>query len=101
MFAIHAVIRSSSLYYGTVLDVVHFATTSTADVTFGWFATARITNGIPSWAIASKMTLLPNMMLDTTGIRSNLSDVAAGPTYIVFRWLRTLWTGVDEVLMVL
>lgn len=89
------------MYYGTVLDVVHLAATSTADVTFGWFATASITNGMPSRAVASKMPLLPNMVSDTIGIRSNLSDVVAGPTNIVFRWIRTLGTAVDEVLMVL
>ena len=89
------------MYYGTVLDVVHLAATSTANVTFGRFATAIITNGMPSWAVASKMPLLPNMMSDTTGIRTILSDVVAVSTYIAFRWLRTLRTGVDEVLMVL
>lgn len=80
---------------------MQLAATSTADVTFTWFGTASITNGMPSWAVASKMSLLPKRISETTGIRGILSDVVAGPANICFRWFRTLWTGVDEVLVVL
>ena len=79
---------------------MQLAATSTADVTLAWFAATSISNGMPSWAVASKMPLLPKMS-ETTGTRSVLSDVVAGPANIVFRWFRTFGTGVDEVLLVL
>ena len=88
------------MYSGTVLNVVQLAATSTADVTLAWFAAASIPNDMPSWAVASKMPLLSKMS-ETTGARSVLSDVVAGPANIVFRWPRTFRTGVDEVLLVL
>jgi hypothetical protein len=47
------------------------------------------------------MPLLPKKISETTGIRGVLSDVVAGPANIGFRWFRSLWTGVDEVLVVL
>ena len=89
------------MYYGTVLNVVQLATTSTADVTIAWFATASIANGMLSWAVASKMPLLPNTMSETNGTSNVLSDVVAGPANIGFRWFRTLGTGIDVVLEVL
>jgi len=49
---------TSVLDVGAVLDVVQLASTSTADVTFAWFATARITHGMLNWAIAKKVPWL-------------------------------------------
>lgn len=102
MSTTHAVVGSSSLlYYRTVLDVVQLAATSTANVTFARFATASIANGMLTWAVASKMPLLTNIMSETTEIKGVQSNVMTGPANIVFRRFRTLWTGIDEVLEML
>lgn len=49
---------TSVLHIGAVLDVVQLASTCTADVTFAWFATARITHGMLNWTITKKMPWL-------------------------------------------
>ena len=89
------------MHYGTVLDVVQLAATSTADVTFAWFATASIANGMLSWAVANKMPMLSNMKSEITGTGKVLSNIVAGPADIVFRWYGTLGTGINVVLEVL
>jgi hypothetical protein len=75
---------TSVLYVGAVLDVVQLAPTGTADVTFAWFAAARITHGMLNWAIAKKVPwLMVTRSENRRARRSSYSHVVTDLTHVI------------------
>jgi len=75
---------TSVLYVGAVLDVVQLASTGTADVTFAWFAAARITHGVLNWAIAKKVPwLMVTRSENRRARRSSCSHVVTDLAHVI------------------
>jgi hypothetical protein len=74
---------TSVLYIGAVLDVVQLASTSTADVTFAWFATARITHGMLNWAITKKVPWLVVTSQKVGARRRSCSHVVTDLAHVI------------------
>lgn len=90
---------TSVLYDGAVIDVMEFTATRAADVTFAWFATASITNGMFSWAIAKKMPWLTVIMLAANrGRRNTRPDIVTNLAYIILGRMCALRAVIDKVL---
>jgi hypothetical protein len=89
---------TSVLYDRAVLDVVQLAATCSADVTFAWFASASITDGMLSRAITKKMPSLAVIRSETSRAKSTRTNIVTDLAYIILGRACTLRAVIYEML---